>query len=96
MSQYDNSNRGGIWKNDNRQSDNHPHFTGHLNIDGKEYWLSGWKKGDDASERAPLVSLSVRPKDDHPSRKQAAPSAAPVQSTQSAAPKDDFDGDIPW
>jgi len=86
--QYDNQNRGAIWKNENRQSDKHPHFSGSINIDGKDYWLSGWKRADDASDRAPLVSFSVRPKDDNPS-----------QSYQQPAPQkaqDDFADDIPF
>jgi len=86
--QYDNQNRGAIWKNENRQSDKHPHFSGSINIDGKDYWLSGWKRADDASDRAPLVSFSVRPKDDNPS-----------QSYQQSAPQkaqDDFADDIPF
>jgi len=86
--QYDNQNRGAIWKNENRQSDKHPHFSGSINIDGKDYWLSGWKRADDASDRAPLVSFSVRPKDDNPS-----------QSYQQSAPQkaqDDFEDDIPF
>ena len=86
--QYDNHNRGAIWRNDNRQSDKHPHFSGSINIDGKDFWLSGWKRADDASDRAPLVSFSVRPKDDNPS-----------QNYQQSAPQkaqDDFSDDIPF
>ena len=86
--QYDNTNRGAIWRNDNRQSDKHPHFSGSINVDGKEYWLSGWKRADDAGDRAPLVSFSVRPKDENPS-----------QSYQQSAPQkaqDDFSDDIPF
>lgn len=83
--QYDNVNKGAIWKNDNRQSDNHPHFSGSINIDGKDYWLSGWKRKDDAAPSAPLVSFSVRPKDEQ--------RPAPVQQ---APAKDSFEDDIPW
>ena len=39
--EYDNVNRGQIWKNENRKTDTHPQFTGSINIEGKEYWLSG-------------------------------------------------------
>ena len=88
MNQHDNTNRGAIWRNENRKSDKHPHFSGSINIDGKDFWLSGWKRADDASDRAPLVSFSVRPKDDNPS-----------QSYQQSAPQkaqdDDF-GDLPF
>ncbi len=91
--QMSNDNRGAIWKNDNKQSENHPDFSGSINIDGKDYWLSGWRKKADASDRAPLVSFSVRPKDANPSNGYQKPATAPAQ----AAPKaDDFGDDIPW
>lgn len=84
-----NNNRGAIWKNTNRSSENHPHFSGSINIDGKDYWLSGWKRKEDASDRAPLVSFSVRPKDNHPS--QGYQKQAPVQQAN-----DDFEDSIPF
>jgi len=91
--QYDETNRGAIWKNENRQSDKHPHFSGSINIDGKDYWLSGWKKAEDASDRAPLVSFSVRPKDENPSQGYQKPAQ---QSTAPQAAQDDFEDDIPF
>jgi len=87
MSQYDNSNRGGLWGNKNKQSDNHPDFTGHINIDGKEYWLSGWKRKPDQSDRAPALSLSIKLKEESPSRSYQAPAAAQ---------NEDFEEDIPF
>lgn len=32
MSNYDNTNRGGLWKNKNKKSDNHPDFTGKITV----------------------------------------------------------------
>ena len=40
MSNYDNTNRGSIWKNDKKQTDSHPDFTGSLNVNGVEYWVT--------------------------------------------------------
>ena len=65
MSQFDNTNRGAIWPNDRREKETHPHFTGTLNVDGKEYWVSAWKKKPDAKPGAPSLSFSVNPKDDN-------------------------------
>lgn len=92
--QYDETNRGAIWKNENRQSDKHPHFSGSINIDGKDYWLSGWKKAEGASDRAPLVSFSVRPKDENPSQGYQKQASAPAP--QAAPAVDDFEDDIPF
>ena len=44
--QYDNTNRGVLFKNDRKETDNHPDYTGRIDIDGTEYFLSAWlKKG---------------------------------------------------
>ena len=64
MSDYDNTNRGSIWKNDRKEKDTHPDFTGSLNVDGVEYWVSAWKRKPDASPKAPALSFSVKPKDE--------------------------------
>ncbi len=84
MPEYDNTNRGAAWKNEKR-SDTHPDASGSFNVEGKEYFLDIWYKRADASERAPLFSLRVKPKDKQPQ--------APQQ--QVAAPAD-FDSDIPF
>ena len=42
--QYDNSNRGAIFKNDDKQQDNHPDYKGSLNVNGVDLWVSGWLK----------------------------------------------------
>jgi len=84
MTQYDNTNRGQIWGNDKKESERHPDFKGDINVGGKEYWLSAWKRKPDANPKAPALSFSVQAKDS-----QQAPQAqtAPPQ----AAPVDDFD-----
>lgn len=88
MSQYDNTNRGAMWNNANKQSDNHPDLSGSINIEGVEYWISGWKRRSDSSPNAPVVSLSIRPKD-----QQSAPKPQPAPVQQAPA---DFEDDIPW
>tara|TARA_B110000503_G_C7069375_1_gene380193 strand:+ start:626 stop:877 length:252 start_codon:yes stop_codon:yes gene_type:complete len=83
MNTYDNSNRGSIWKNDRKTTETHPDYSGTINVEGKEYWLSAWKRRDDASAKAPILSFSVQPKE-----AQAAKPAAPVTA-------EDFD-DVPF
>ena len=85
MSNYDNTNRGAMWKNKNKQADTHPDLTGSFNIDGKEYWISGWKRKEGQSPTAPALSFSVKPKDDMPKQ-------APVTANAS----NDFEDDIPF
>ena len=63
MTTYDNSNRGQIWKNDRKTTENHPDYSGTINIEGVEYWLSGWKRKEDANPKAPVLSFSVTKKE---------------------------------
>jgi hypothetical protein len=64
MTEYDNTNRGSIWKNEKKESDKHPDFTGSLNVGGVEYWVSAWKRKEGAAAKAPALSFSVKPKDE--------------------------------
>ena len=60
MMEYSKENRGVLFKNDDKQSDNHPDYKGSINIDGIEYWLSSWIKTSKQGNK--FMSLSVQPK----------------------------------
>ena len=90
MTEHDNNNRGALWNNDRKQSDTHPDLSGSITIEGKEYWVSGWKKKPGQSDRAPIVSLSVRPKD-YKSSQPAQPTGQ-AQGQQAS----NIDDEIPW
>lgn len=62
MTQYDNTNRGIISKNDRKGKKEHPDITGTINVEGREFWLSGWHKNRKDGTGA-FYSLSVKPKD---------------------------------
>ena len=62
MSDYDNSNRGAIWTNEKKSTEKHPDFTGSLNVEGKDYWVSAWR-GDGSNPKAPKLSISINPKE---------------------------------
>ena len=80
MTEYDNTNRGQIWMNDKKTTPNHPDFTGSLDVNGVEYWVSAWKRKPDANPKAPALSFSVKPKEAQPEPK----------------PEPDFDDPIPF
>jgi hypothetical protein len=63
MSNYDNTNKGQIWKNDNKATGTHPDFKGSINIEGVDYWLSCWKRSPEASPKAPALKMSVQRKE---------------------------------
>jgi hypothetical protein len=73
LSQYDNTNRGSIWKNDDKENDKHPDFKGSLDVGGVEYWVSAWKRKPDANPKAPALSFSIKPKDASAPVQEAAP-----------------------
>jgi hypothetical protein len=60
MNQYDNTNRGVLFKND-KEKDTQPDYKGSININGQEFWLSSWIKVSNAGSK--FMSLSVTPKD---------------------------------
>lgn len=78
--EYDNSNRGSIFKNDKKEEEKHPDMTGSLNVNGTDYWISAWKKTSKAGTS--FLSLSVRPKQETPRQ-----SSQPTRKTK----KDDLD-----
>ena len=58
---YDNTNGGALFPIDRKEKEAHPDFRGNINVDGKEYWIKGWKKSSKAGMK--FVSLSVTAKD---------------------------------
>lgn len=52
---------GTLFKNDRKQSNNHPDYKGDaLLMDGTEVWLSGWKK---EGNKGTFLSISIKPKE---------------------------------
>lgn len=61
MTDFDNTNRGAMFKNDTEgKSENFPPYGGTLNVEGTEYWISGWVK---EGSKGKFFSLSVKPKE---------------------------------
>lgn len=91
---YDDTNRGQIWGNDKKETDSHPDFKGSINVEGKEYWLSAWRRAPDANPKAPSLRFSVQPKE-----QQGYQNAQPVQQNVQQAPQQepfDDNSDIPF
>jgi hypothetical protein len=87
--EYDNTNRGSIWKNEHKEKDTHADFTGSLNVNGVEFWVSAWKRKAGASEKAPALSFIVNPKEESGKK----PSN---QGASNNGSSDDFEDDVPF
>lgn len=46
MPEFDNSNRGVLFKNDRKEKDSHPDYRGKGNYHGKDFEISVWVKKD--------------------------------------------------
>lgn len=76
MSEYDDSNRGVLFKNDRKETDKHPDLSGTININGTDHWLNAWSKVSQNGKK--FISLSIgKPKE--------------VQKTTSESNDDDGD-----
>lgn len=60
MAEYDNTNRGALFKNEEKQEESHADYNGSINVDGVEYWLNAWIKTAKSGNK--FMSLSVKAK----------------------------------
>ena len=72
--QYDNTNRGSFFVNDRKEKENHPDYTGKINVEGKDFYLKGWKKT--AKSGLNFMSLSVQAVDEVQKPRTEQPKAA--------------------
>jgi hypothetical protein len=80
--EYNNENRGALFKNERRDDEKFPHYKGSLNVEGVDFWISAWLK--ESKDGAKFMSLSIKAKDQKEAK----------QPTK-RSPKD-FDEDAPF
>jgi uncharacterized protein (DUF736 family) len=58
VTQYDNTNTGVLFKNDQEGNDKRPAYKGKINIEGRDWEIAGWKKTGKSG--VPFLSLKVQ------------------------------------
>jgi hypothetical protein len=77
-------NSASLFRNDRKESENHPNAKGSAMVGGVHYWVSAWTKTDKNGNK--WQSLSFTPKDDRPAQaKEQTPTKTP-----------EFDDEIPF
>lgn len=95
MSQYDNTDRGVLFRNDEKKSDRHPDYSGSLNVGGVEFFLDAWIKESQSGRK--FMSLSVKAKQKQPEQRQDAPKTHGQMRSERRRSVDDMDSDeIPF
>jgi uncharacterized protein (DUF736 family) len=79
--QYDNTNRGVLFKNDRKETDKHPDYTGKIDVNGTEFKLAAWIK---EGKKGKFMSLAISTPQEMP----------PEQRQNSGA--DFVDSDVPF
>jgi hypothetical protein len=91
MTEYNNENRGALFKNTKRDRETSPEYGGSVNVDGHDYWISAWIKEGKSGK---FFSLSVKRKDGTADRPDKA--AEFKQAVKQAFPNSDLDDAVPF
>ena len=61
MSDYDDTNRGALFRNERKEAETHADYNGTINVNGQEFWINSWLKESKGGKK--YMSRSVKPKD---------------------------------
>jgi len=67
--EYDNNNRGSLFKNDRKDDAKFPDYKGSINVEGIDYWLSAWIKVSKDGQKFMSLSIKNKSADTSPNKK---------------------------
>ena len=67
--EYDNTNRGQLFKNDRKDDAKFPDYKGSINVEGIDYWLSAWIKVSKDGQKFMSLSIKNKSADASPNKK---------------------------
>ena len=93
MTEFDNTNRFALFRNDRKEKETHPDYTGTINVDGVEYFLNAWLKD---GKKGKFFSGSIKRKDNQMAGLRDELNAKSPQAPARRSAADDLDSDIPF
>jgi uncharacterized protein (DUF736 family) len=83
--EYDNTNRGVLFRNENKKSEKHPDYAGSMDVGGVDHYISAWVK--ESKQGKKFFSILIKPKNDV---------AVPAIQKAKQIVEEDFEDDIPF
>lgn len=80
MQEYDNTNKGTLFKNDKGGNEARPDYTGSIDVEGKQYRLAAWIKVSQKTGNK-FLSLTVQPREEQPATEAPAQADEPIDES---------------
>lgn len=75
-SQFDNTDKGALFKNRNKETDSQPDYAGPLNVGGVNFRIAAWLKDSAGGQK--YMSLAIKPDTEQSTAKPAPKASAPI------------------